>query len=264
MKYLLFLVSIVIALVLYFTLGKDEVSYDNLENDSTTKAENRIEVGEDSKALNKNEILVSNSLTPQDIRNERAKYPNGIKVTSLDKSRLSDQNKAILKQKFDNLHKYGSFNENKLSGEFRHVKKYKRNINKDYPLSFTPTKNKFLEENFNLTGKYASGAYSKGVGFNSYTRLFENKKKLQTIELTEMYLNPKNYSLIEVYEESFNKKIGGLDLTFQEIPIGNTTAFTIDFFNNQKMYSLSTMRVPKKDVEDLVYSLIEESNKFTN
>lgn len=68
-----------------------------------------------------------------------------------------------------------------------------------------------------------------------------NKK----IELTEMYLNPKNHSMIKVFKESFNN-INGLDLTFQKIPVRNTTVYMVDFVNNQKMYSLSTIRVKRK------------------
>ena len=151
-----------------------------------------------------------------------------------------------------------------MGNEFKGIKKYRKNIDKDYPLSFVPTENDFLENNFQLTGKYASGAFSQESGFNSYTRLFENSETKQKVELTEMYLNPTNHTMIEVFKESFNKKINGLDLTFQEIPVGNTTVYTVDFANNQKMYSLSTIRVEKREVESLVFSLIEASKNFEN
>lgn len=240
------------------------ISDDDLENKSPTKSENIITNEVEVKSLKKIGVASSNIVTPQDLREERTKYPTGIKVLALHEADLSDQIREQLKQKFHNLHKYGNFNENKISNEFKNIGKYKKNRNKDYPLSFVPTENEFLENNFDLTGKYASGAYSRGIGFNSYTRLFENKDTRQKIELTEMYLNPKTYSLIEVYKESFNRKINGLDLTFQEIPVGNTTVYTVDFSNNQKMYSLSTIRVEKKDVENLVFSLIEASKNFEN
>lgn len=263
-NFLLVLIVIVIVIVLYLISGGKEIFDDSSKKNLPTKVENTIVNEVESKSLNTEGISSSDLITPQDLKNERAKYPSGIKITTLDEANLSDKTRTLLKQKFDNLHKYGNFNANKLAGEFKHIKKYKKNINKDYPLSFVPTENEFLEKNFNLTGKYASGAYSKGVGFNSYTRLFENKETLQKVELTEMYLNPKTHSLIEVYKESFNEKINGLDLTFQEIPVGNTTVFTVDFFNNQKMFSLSTIRVQKEDVEDLVSSLITQSNNPMN
>lgn len=228
------------------------------------KDKNMVVNDVESNFSNKEKFVSDNFITPEDIKKERAKYPSGIKIISLDESNASDQNKAMLKRKFNNLKKYGNYNSDKLGSEFKHIKKYRNNIGKDYPLSFTPVENEYLESNFNLTGKFASGVYSKGMGFNSYTRLFENKENGQKVELTEMYLNPKTHSFVEVYKESFNKRIDGLDLTFQEIPVGNTTVYTVDFFNNQKMYSLSTIKVEKKDVESLVISLIRESNNFRN
>lgn len=254
------LILSVVVSILYLFLREKDISDDVPDDKLVTKVNNSVVNKVESEKISTGGSSSTRVLTPQELRDERAKYPNGIKIISLDEANLSDQNRDLLKQKFENLHKYGNFNQNKLGGEFRSIKKYKKNIDKDYPLSFVPTENEFLEKNFKLIGKYASGAYSKGDGFNSYTRLFENKDKMQKVELTEMYLNPKTHSLIEVYKESFNKNIDGLDLTFQEIPIGNNTVFTVDFFNNQKMYSLSTISVEKKDVENLVLSLIRESN----
>lgn len=259
-KILLFL--FVIVLSLYFILKEKGRAIDTEEKKLPINAENKNVNDAEVKSVNNIGFLSSSSSVFKDHKDEVAKYSNGIKIISLNEADLSNTNRELLKQKFNNLHKYGNFNENKISNEFKNIGKYKKNINKNYPLSFVPTENEFLENNFNLTGKYASGAYSRGVGFNSYTRLFENKDTRQKIELTEMYLNPKTYSLIEIYKESFNKNINGLDLTFQEIPVGDTTVFTVDFATNQKKYSLSTIRVEKKDVENLVFSLIQESNNF--
>jgi len=260
-KKVLFLFLIIIS---FYSLIEKLISDDNLENKRPTKSENIITNEVEVKSLKKIGVASSNIVTPQDLREERIKYPSGIKVLALHEADLSDQTREKLKQDFDNLHKYGNFNQNKLGNEFKGIKKYRKNIDKDYPLSFFPTENDFLEKNFKLTGKYASGAFSQKYGFNSYTRLFENNETKQKVELTEMYLNPKNHTMIEVFKESFNKTINGLDLTFQEIPVGNTTVYTVDFANNQKMYSLSTIRVEKRDVENLVFSLIEASKNFEN
>lgn len=260
-KKVLFLFLIIISL--YFLIEK-VISDDDLENKRPLKPENIITNEVEAKSLKKIDVASSNIVTPQDLREERAKYPSGIKVLALHEANLSDQTREKLKKDFDNLHKYRNFNQNKLGNEFKGIKKYRKNIDKDYPLSFVPTENDFLENNFQLTGKYASGAFSQESGFNSYTRLFENSETKQKVELTEMYLNPTNHTMIEVFKESFNKKINGLDLTFQEIPVGNTTVYTVDFANNQKMYSLSTIRVEKREVESLVFSLIEASKNFEN
>lgn len=259
-KILLFL--LIIFLSLYFILKEKGGDINAEEKNLLIKPENKNLNEAEIKSVNDIGFSSSSSSAFKDHKDELAKYSNGIKIMSLNESDLSNTNRELLKQKFDNLHKYGNFNKNKIGNEFKNIKKYKNNIDKDYPLSFVATENEFLENNFDLTGKYASGAYSRGTGFNSYTRLFENKATLQKIELTEMYLNPKTYSLIEVYKESFNRNINGLDLTFQEIPVGDTKVFTVDFATNQKKYSLSTIRLEKKDVENLVFSLIQESNNF--
>lgn len=263
-KNLLVVFTFILIIGLYFTLQDKEISNENLENNLSSKTDNVVINDVKVNSSSKVEFSSSNFKGFEERKNERDKYPNGIKVTSLDEENLSEERRSILEQKFSNLHKYGNFNQNKLAGEFKNIKKYRRNIDKNYPLSFIPTKNEFLENNFDLTGKYASGSYSKESGFNSYTQLFENKDTKQKIELTEMYLNPKYHTLVKVYKESFNKRINGLDLNFQEIPVGDTNVYTVHLYNNQKMYSLSTIRVDKKDVENLVFSLIEESNQFTN
>lgn len=259
-KVLFLLLSIASFYFLIEKLISDDYLKKNLPNKPENLTTNEVEV----KSLKK---IGFSSISPgsfQDHKDERAKYPGGIKVMALHEADLSDQTREQLKQKFNNLHHYGNFNQNKLGNEFKGIKKYRKNIDKDYPLSFFPTENEFLEKNFNLTGKYASGAFSQESGFNSYTRLFENNETKQKIELTEIYLNPKTHTMIKVFKESFNKNINGLNLTFQEIPVGNTTVYTVDFANNQKKYSLSTIRVEKKEVENLVFSLIEVSKDFKN
>jgi hypothetical protein len=255
--------SIFICVILYFIFVDKEVADDISEKKISTKFENNVTNKTQNEISNK-QVALSNIITPQDLKNERAKYPDGVKLVSLYTANLSNEQRLRLKEDFENLNKYGNFNKNKLGNEFKGIKKYRKNINKNYPLSFTPIENEFLENNFNLTGKYASGVFSQDSGFDSYTRLFENKNTKQIVELTEMYLNPKNNTMIEVFKESFNHNINGVNLTFQEIPVGNTKVYTVDFVSNQKMYSLSTIKVDKKDVENLIFSLIEESNNFKN
>lgn len=188
----------------------------------------------------------------------RQKYPDGIIISSLEESDLPEESKLELREKFNNLKKYGNFTKNELSHEFRNIDVFRRYKNLNRPLSFTPTQVDFLNKEFILTGKYYSGSYSKAGGHNSYVRLYEDPLSNRKVELVETYLNPENHSTVQIFTESLNKKIDDVNLTWQEVPFGKTAVYTVDFSKNQKNFSLSTMDLEQIEVEHLVSSLISQ------
>lgn len=267
------IISIVIFIVilfgyLIFRLYENSATADNstVKNTSEMSSEDSLSL---TNSLDKTETKLDkdidhDALTFEEVEKLRLENSSGIIISDLEEADISEKSKKILRDKFNNLKQYGNFNKNKLSTEFKNISQYRKYVDLNKPLSFAPTKIDFLENQFDLTGKYYSGAYAKEIGYDSYTRLYENQKTGQKIELVETYLNPKNNSTVQRFTQSFNKNLDGVNLTWQEIPVGNTTVYSVDFANNQKDFSLSTIRVEKKDVENLVLSLIRESNNFRN
>lgn len=269
-KVLIFCILFIVILLAYFIFKPSDsnviingLDKENKTIDSSSQVYN-ISKNQDSKDNKLNKSIDYNDLSLDEIKALREKYPSGIIISDLDKTDISEETKKGLREKFNNLKQYGNFNKNQLGSEFKNIALFRKYVDVNKPLSFQPTKNDFLDSQFNLTGKYYSGSYNEESGYNSYTRLYENPSTKQKIELVETYLNPKNHSTVQRFTESFNKNIDGIDLTWQEIPVGDTTVFSVDFANNQKDFSLSTIRVEKKEVENLVLSLIRESYKFKN
>ncbi|MFW2044227.1 hypothetical protein ACG9ZE_21600, partial [Acinetobacter sp. ULE_I053] len=180
---------------------------------------------------------------------------------NIDSSDLSPEQKAMFKKDFENLAKYGSFDGNTPDqNEFKEedLTKLRKMINEQQALSFAPMEeNRFVPTDLKMTGKYYSGTYNEKQGFDSYTRLYENASNGNKIEVSEMYLNPSNNTVLDVFKESRNTELDGVSMTWQTKPNSTGNDYTADFVINQRKYSISTTGYSEAESKQIVSNLIK-------
>lgn len=203
----------------------------------------------------------------QDMAELRKMYPEGVRYLNIDHADLSPELKLMLKKDFENLAKYGSFDGNAADqNEFKEedLEKLRKMLNKQEKLSFSPIgERQFVPKDLKQTGKYYSGTYNEKEGFDSYTRLYESAANGNKVEVSEMYLNPRNNTVLDVFKESRNADLDGVSMTWQTKPnaTGSDPAnnYTADFVINQKKYSISTAGYSEAEARQIVSNLIQAS-----
>ena len=270
-KILLVIVLVLVVLgVIVFTLKPEKTS------SSSVKQNNQNEQGYegggelkssglngDNKATNKVEGMTTstNDEAFLDMSELRKKYPDGVRYLNIDSSDLSPEQKAMFKKDFENLAKYGSFDgKTPDQNEFKDedLTKLRKMINEQQALSFAPMEeNRFVPTDLKMTGKYYSGTYNEKQGFDSYTRLYENASNGNKIEVSEMYLNPSNNTVLDVFKESRNTELDGVSMTWQTKPNSTGNDYTADFVINQRKYSISTTGYSEAESKQIVSNLIK-------
>lgn len=270
-KILLIIVLVLVVLgVIVFTLKPEKTSSSSVKQNNQN--EQGYEGGEelkssglngDSKAANKvgGMTTSTNNEAFLDMSELRKKYPDGVRYLNIDSSDLSLEQKEMFKKDFENLAKYGSFDGNAPDqNEFKEedLAKLRKMIDKQEALSFTPMEeNRFVPNDLKMTGKYYSGTYNEKQGFDSYTRLYENASNGKKIEISEMYLNPSNNTVLDVFKESRNTDLDGVSMTWQTKPNSTGNNYTADFVINQKKYSISTAGYSESESKQIVSNLIK-------
>ncbi|MGE8685436.1 MAG: hypothetical protein ACN6OV_13375 [Acinetobacter sp.] len=270
-KILLIIVLVLVVLgVIVFTLKPEKTSSSSVKQNNQN--EQGYEDGDelkssglngDSKAANKvgGMTTSTNNEAFLDMSELRKKYPDGVRYLNIDSSDLSLEQKEMFKKDFENLAKYGSFDGNAPDqNEFKEedLAKLRKMINKQEALSFSPMEeNRFVPNDLKMTGKYYSGTYNEKQGFDSYTRLYENSSNGEKIEISEMYLNPSNNTVLDVFKESRNADLDGVSMTWQTKPNSAGNNYTADFVINQKKYSISTAGYSESESKQIVSNLIK-------
>ena len=270
-KILLVIVLVLVVLgVIVFTLKPEKTSSSSVKQNNQN--EQGYEGGDelkssglngDNKATNKVEGMTTstNDEAFLDMSELRKKYPDGVRYLNIDSSDLSPEQKAMFKKDFENLAKYGSFDGNTPDqNEFKEedLTKLRKMINEQQALSFAPMEeNRFVPTDLKMTGKYYSGTYNEKQGFDSYTRLYENASNGNKIEVSEMYLNPSNNTVLDVFKESRNTELDGVSMTWQTKPNSTGNDYTADFVINQRKYSISTTGYSEAESKQIVSNLIK-------
>lgn len=189
-----------------------------------------------------------------DLKSLRQRYPDGVLYITLAESNLPKNQKEILAKEFDNLNRYGSFSGGKVTHEFAHLDKKRAALKEEKPLDFEPTNTDNILPDMDLTGKWYSGAINEGK-YNSLYRLYESRDD-KKFEITEMYLNPNNSSIVEVYKESLNYNINNIPMTLETLKTDNgNDIYNVHFNYKDRYYSLSTENLSRAQVDNILTAL---------
>ncbi|MDC4689222.1 hypothetical protein OHV80_17620, partial [Acinetobacter baumannii] len=97
-----------------------------------------------------------------------------------------------------------------------------------------------------------SGAINEGK-YNSLYRLYENQDGSTKFEITEMYLNPNNSAIVEVFQESLNHNVNNVPMTIETLRTENgKDIYNVHFNYNDRYYSLSTENMTRAQVENIL------------
>lgn len=269
-KIILILIFIIVILGTIVFALKPEIALSSTENKINQKNENgygeKLEkssvFSEDNKSINSAESMTTSIKDDSfsDMVELRKIYPEGVRYLNINEADLSTEQKAMLKKDFANLAKYGSFDGNAPDqNEFKEedLKKLRKMLNKQEKLSFLPVEeNSFVPMDLKMTGKYYSGTFNEKEGFDSYTRLYESDSNGNKIEFSEMYLNPSNNTVLDVFKESRNTDLEGVSMTWQTKPNASGNNYTADFVINQKKFSISSVGYSEAEAKQIVSNLI--------
>ncbi|ENX6466716.1 TPA: hypothetical protein ACXI7T_003823, partial [Acinetobacter nosocomialis] len=187
-----------------------------------------------------------------DLKALREKYPDGVLYTKLSESKLNKEQKENLAKSFDNLNRYGSFSGGKITNEFSHLDKKRAALKEEKPLDFKPTNMDTLVPDLSLSGKWYSGAVNEGK-YNSLYRLYESQDGSTKFEVTEMYLNPNNSAIVEVFQESLNHNVNNVPMTIETLKTeSGKDIYNVHFNYNNRYYSLSTENMNRTQVENIL------------
>lgn len=207
---------------------------------------------QDDVSLSKNNEI---SIFDEDLKALREKYPDGVIYKKLSESKLTKEQKADLAKDFDNLNRYGSFSGGKITNEFSHLDKKRAALKDEKPLDFKPTNTDILVPDLNLSGKWYSGSINEGK-YNSLYRLYENQDSSTKFEITEMYLNPNNSSIVEVFQESLNHNVNNVPMTIETLQSeSGKDIYNVHFNYKDRYYSLSTENMNRTQVENILNQL---------
>ena len=270
-KILLIIVLVLVVLgVIVFTLKPEKTSSSSVKQNNQN--EQGYEGGDELKSSGLNGdrnatnkvggmTTSTNNEAFLDMSELRKNYPDGVRYLNIDSSDLSLEQKEMFKKDFENLAKYGSFDGNAPDqNEFKEedLAKLRKMINKQEVLSFSPIEeSRFVPNDLKMTGKYYSGTYNEKQGFDSYTRLYENASNGKKIEVSEMYLNPSNNTVLDVFKESRNTELDGVSMTWLTKPNSTGNNYTADFVINQRKYSISTAGYSESESKQIVSNLIK-------
>lgn len=269
-KIILILIFIIVILGTIVFALKPKIATSSTENKINQKNENgygeKLEkssiLSEDNKSINSAESMTTSIKDDSfsDMVELRKMYPEGVRYLNINEADLSTEQKAMLKKDFANLAKYGSFDGNAPDqNEFKEedLKKLRKMLNKQEKLSFLPVEeNSFVPMDLKMTGKYYSGTFNEKEGFDSYTRLYESDSNGNKIEFSEMYLNPSNNTVLDVFKESRNTDLEGVSMTWQTKPNASGNNYTADFVINQKKFSISSVGYSEAEAKQIVSNLI--------
>ncbi|WP_312049864.1 hypothetical protein [Acinetobacter courvalinii] len=268
-KTFLILAFIIVALVsiVLFIQSQSVVETQRLGNGKQDAIPSENTASTEMKSLNhERETVVNTQALPstrssilsfkQDLKSLRQRYPDGVLYITLAESNLPKSQKEALAKEFDNLNRYGSFSGGKITHEFSHLDKKRAALKQEKALDFVPTNTDNLLPGMDLTGKWYSGAINEGK-YNSLYRLYEGQGE-QKLEITEMYLNPNNSSIVEVYKESLNYNINNVPMTIETLKTDNNAdIYNVHFNYKDRYYSLSTLNLSRNQVETILTTLTQ-------
>ncbi|MEN8927065.1 hypothetical protein ABF359_17335, partial [Acinetobacter baumannii] len=215
------------------TISSTELSYKNIASSANSQNDSSLILNSDLKAL-------------------REKYPDGVLYIKLSESKLTKAQRDALAKEFDNLNRYGSFSGGKITNEFSNLDKKRAALQEEKSLDFKPTNTDSLVPDLKLSGKWYSGAINEGK-YNSLYRLYENQDGSTKFEITEMYLNPNNSAIVEVFQESLNHNVNNVPMTFETLRTENgKDIYNVHFNYNDRYYSLSTENMTRAQVENIL------------
>lgn len=265
MKRLKIIWGIVLVLVVWgviiFTLKPEQTPSSTLKQNQQKQDH---EGGSELRSSSVNQVEGMSTATDDaflDLAELRKRYPDGVRYLNIDHADVSAEQKSMLKTDIQNLAKYGSFGGNAPDqNEFKEkdLEQLRKMINAKEKLSFSPMQeNRFVPTDLKMTGQYYSGTYNEKEGFDAYTRLFENTSNGKKIEVSEMYLNPSNNTILDVFKESRNADLEGVSMTWQTKPNATGNQYTADFVIHSKKYSVSTVGYSEAESKQIVSNLIQ-------
>lgn len=182
---------------------------------------------------------------------------NGVRVVSVNDSNFDVKERREVLKAVNNLKMLGSMSGGQITHEFSDLNLKRGKIEQE-KTSFEPTDN-ILAREFEMTSRVYSGAYSQDSGYNSVYRLYENSSNGAKIEFTEMYLDPKNNSVMEVVEETLNHSVNNVPMTFETIKTKESgTVYNAQFNVGEKYYSFSTQGISSDNFENILSTVIEK------
>lgn len=221
------------------------IRFDEMQNQSSNKNPQKIPL------KNIEEHVAVNQKTP-------------IHIISINEADLPFEEKQILIEKFQNLHKHGSLSAGKITHEFKYTNSYRQELDKvggyaeiEKQLSFKPTPlDPYIASSLKMIGAMSSGTYTENKGFNSVLRSYESvdSKKL---EINEMYLNPENNISIEIYKESINYYIKNYPATIERLKdVEGNSIINLSWNTKDRNYMLSAQNISELELNVLADNII--------
>lgn len=232
--------------------GKALDSMSNITNQSTEKEELFYEKMDN---YSKNENIADAEEEYVDLTSLRKESKEGVRLVSLNNLDAKERQSAL--ETVNNLKMLGSLSGGKITHEFSNLDS-KRGKLEEEKASFEPANN-ILGSDFDITSRVYSGAYSQDSGYSSIYRLYENPRNGAKLEFTEIYLDPKNNTVMEVVEETLNRSINNVPMTFEMINSKELgTVYNAQFNLEDKYYSLSSQGMGSENFQAIVSGLIDK------
>lgn len=190
-----------------------------------------------------------------DLTNLRKESKDGVRLVSLNNLDAEERQSAL--ESVNNLKMSGSLSGGKITHEFS-ILDSKRGKLEEEKTSFEPANN-ILGSDFDMTSRVYSGAYSQDNGYSSIYRLYENSRNGAKLEFTEIYLDPNNNTVMEIVEETLNRSVNNVPMTFETIQSEELgTVYNAQFNLAGKYYSLSSQGMRFDNFEAVLSGLIDK------
>lgn len=197
-----------------------------------------------------------------DLTELRKNSDNGVRIVSVNDSDFDAEERQSILEGINNLKIFGSMSGGKITHEFSDLNSKRGKIEQENT-SFKPIDN-ILGKDFEMTSRVYSGAYSQDSGYSSVYRLYENPSSGAKIEFTEIYLDPKNNTVMEVVKETLNRSVNSVPMTFETIETKESgTVHNAQFNVGEKYYSFSTQGISSDSLENILSHVIEKEKTAT-
>ncbi len=182
---------------------------------------------------------------------------DGVRIVSINDAGFDTSERQDILEKINNLKMSGSMSGGEITHEFSDLNLKRGNI-EEKKTSFKPV-DKIIGKEFVMTSKVYSGAYSQDTGYSSIYQLYENPSNGAKIEFTEMYLDPKNNTVMEVVKETLNHSIDNVPMTFETIKTPDSgTIYNAQFNVGKNYYSFSSQGVAPDEFENVLSKVIKK------
>lgn len=256
---------VIFGLVLFLINSKNEIEpapFNDKNSLKNSKNTNNLGVGQNTiskSQVNINEEQISKAPYEDiDLGTIRERNPHGVVYTTLQNSKIDSKQKDYLKKQFQNLDQLGSFSGGVITHEFSNLDKKREGLKDNKELDFTPSdlQNALPDSNLKLTGKWYSGAINDGK-YTSLYQLYEDpNNQSKKFEITEMFLDPKNNYVMDIYKESLNYNVNNIPMTIETLKNQQgQEVYNVHFVKEDRYYSLSTQDYSRQQIDAIVNQL---------